>query len=62
MKSGIYFANNTTPNILGDFSLILPNIFFELRETKLVYTKGKVKTKVRLSRKNQQKIPVRNDY
>lgn len=48
MKSGIYFANNTTPNILGDFSLILPNIFFELRDNKLVYTKGKLKTKVRL--------------
>lgn len=48
MKSGIYFANNTTPNILGEFSLILPNIFFELQDNKLVYLKGKLKTKVNL--------------
>ena len=48
LKSGIYFINNTTPNILGEFSLITPSIFFEVQNNNLIYSKGKLKTKCNL--------------
>ena len=47
-KSGIYFTNNITPNILGEFSLILPSIFFEVQNNNLIYSKGKAKLKASL--------------
>lgn len=47
-KSGIYFTNNTTPNILGEFSLILPSIFFEVQNNNLIYSKGKTKLRANL--------------
>lgn len=47
-KSGIYFTNNTTPNILGEFSLILTSIFFEVQNNNLIYSKGKAKLKASL--------------
>ncbi len=48
LKSGIYFTNNTTPNILGEFSLTTPSIFFEVQNNNLIYSKGKLKTKCNL--------------
>ncbi len=48
LKSGIYFTNNTTSNILGEFSLITPSIFFEVQNNNLIYSKGKLKTKCNL--------------
>lgn len=48
LKSGIYFTNNTTSNILGEFSLITPNIFFEVQNNNLIYSKGKAKVKCSL--------------
>lgn len=47
-KSGIYFTNNTTPNILREFSLIFPSIFFEVQNNNLIYSKGKAKLKASL--------------
>ena len=47
-KSGIYFTNNIAPNILGEFSLILPSIFFEVQNNNLIYSKGKAKLKASL--------------
>lgn len=48
LKSGIYFTNNTTSNLLGKFSLIAPSIFFEVQNNNLIYSKGKTKLKCNL--------------
>ena len=48
LKNGIYFTNNTTSNILGEFSLITPSIFFEVQNNNLIYSKGKAKVKCSL--------------
>lgn len=48
LKSGIYFTNNTTPNILGEFSLITPSIFFEVQDNNLIYSKGRTRLKTNL--------------
>lgn len=48
LKSGIYFTNNTTSNLLGKFSLITPSIFFEVQNNNLIYSKGKTKLKCSL--------------
>lgn len=48
LKSGIYFTNNTTPNILGEFSLTTPSIFFEVEDNNLIYSKGKAHIRANL--------------
>ncbi len=48
LKSGIYFTNNITSNMLGEFSLITPSIFFEVQNNNLIYSKGKAKVKCSL--------------
>ena len=48
LKSGIYFTNNTTPNIIGKFSLITPSIFFGVQDNNLIYSKGKAHIRANL--------------